>query len=143
MAASTASTFQDLPVNKLIAGVLWLVGVWATYASIVLLFGATPPPWYVPLLTALAVQAGLTATERHFFNGNRNEIGIIALVIDVLFNAGGLYTPMSRIGMTPPGRMLADVFGASAEVGKLSALALAIGIGYALARAPEFLWDAD
>lgn len=142
MAVRSNAIGIDLPISKMIAGVLWLVGVAATYASIVILIGDAP--WYVTVGTALAVQAGLTAIEYTFYNGGtKNEVGVIAIVFDVAFNAGGLYGPMSRIGATPTGGALSDAFGVAPSVGKIAALVLAVIIGYLLARAPEYIWESE
>ncbi|MDU9702162.1 hypothetical protein, partial [Helicobacter pylori] len=78
----------------IIAVVFWLVGVGTTYAAIAVLLGNAP--WYIAAGAALAVQAGLTAMEYKFYNSDqKNEVGLIAVVVDVAFNAGGLYGPMS------------------------------------------------
>ena len=131
---------NDFPFNKLIALVVWLLGVATTYMAIGVLLGSDTP-WHVSMLAAVVVQIVLTAVEYRFFQGERNEVGVIALCFDVAFNAGGLYDPMTRIGATPVGKALADVFTLQPTVGKVSALVLALILGYLLARAPEYIWE--
>ena len=142
MAVQSRDIGVDLPINKIIAALMWLVGVGTTYAAIAVLLGDAP--WYIAVASSLAMQAGLTAVEYKFYNGGqKNEVGLIALFIDVAFNAGGLYGPMSRIGATPTGNALSDAFGVAPNVGKIAALVLAVVIGYLLARAPEYIWESD
>lgn len=141
MAVHTQRAADEFPFNKLIALVVWLLGVGTTYMAINVLLGPDTP-WYISVLTATVVQLVLTAVEYRFFQGERNEVGVIALCFDVAFNAGGLYDPMTRIGATPVGKALSDAFGVEPTVGKISALILAVVLGYLLARAPEYIWEA-
>jgi hypothetical protein len=146
MAAAPASpakrTRTDIPINRAIAVALWLVGAGTTYAFIAPLIGAGAP-WYIAGITALVLQGALTATEWRFFNVQRAPLGLAALVLDVLLNAGGLFAPMTRIGQTPTGQMIAQAFSVTPEVSAITAFALAILGGLFLARAPEVIWAND
>lgn len=133
----------QFPVNRVLAALAWLLGCGATYSIVGVLLG-NDAPWYIAASTAAIVQALLTACEwRMFVQGKRSEAAIIALGADVICNAAGLYFPMTRIGDSPIGAMLADMTGAAPTVGKIVAAVLAIIFGYLLARAPEFIWQAE
>lgn len=140
---STPVYAGEFPVMKVIAIVAWVAGLSTTHMAIAALLGA-PVPWYIAFGSAIVAQIVITALEYLFFNvkSARNEVGAIALIFDVAFNAGGLYDPMTRIGATPIGHAIADSIGVQPTVGKIAALIIAGIIGYLLARAPEYLWQA-
>jgi len=140
MTTQTRTQAGDFPFNRLIAIAVWLLGCLATYAGIAVLLGADAP-WYISAGVALVAQAMFTAVEYRAFRRGMDEVAVIVIGLDVAANVGGLYGPMTRVGQTGFGQAIADVFGVSDSVGKVSAFILAAVVGYALARAPEKIWE--
>ena len=52
MAVQSRDIGVDLPINKIIAALMWLVGVGTTYAAIAVLLGDAP--WYIAVASSLA-----------------------------------------------------------------------------------------
>lgn len=136
-AASDASNRRQL-VNRVAAGIMWLIGLAATW----LLFAAFLPdaPIVVSGSAALIAQGLLTWFERPIWQGRPNMLGLAGIAIDTLLNAGGVFPYIRRIGETPPGAMLLDVFGGDTSIRPGVALILSLVLGFLIAAAPEELW---
>lgn len=123
-------------VNRILAVVAWCIGAVTTYLGILGMSGA---PWLVAASFAVVAQVLLTWAERAMWHGRPTLVGALALLFDVALNAGGVYAFVRRIGETPTGLMLSDVFGGSA-IGPIPAMIVALVVGFLIAAAPEELW---
>ncbi len=126
--------------NRVVAVIVWLIGVATTYLGFVTMLPDLP--WTVALPFALACQGMLTWMERGIWRGRHiTVVTMAALLIDVLLNAGGLYPYMARLGATPPARMLADAFGWGTTISPIGAIVIALIGGFLIAAAPEEYWN--
>lgn len=124
--------------NRIAAVVAWLVGLAATYLGLAVLL--TNAPWYVPALAALVAQGMLTWAERAIWRGKPSLVGALALLMDTLLNAGGVFPYALLLGATPPAIMIATVLGVPSQVGPLGAMIVSLVLGFAIAAAPEEFW---
>jgi hypothetical protein len=75
------------------------------------------------------------------WRGKPSSVGIGALLLDVLMNAGGVYVYVRNIGDTPTVRMLMEAFGLAGDVSPIGAMIVALVIGFLIAAAPEEFWS--
>ena len=124
--------------NRIAAGVAWLVGLTATYLGLAALL--TNAPWWLPLVAALVTQAMLTWAERAIWRGRPSLVGALALLMDTLLNAGGVFPYALLLGNTPPVQMFATVMGVPSQIGPVGAMIVSMVLGFAIAAAPEEFW---
>lgn len=130
---------NNRPLNRFIAVFAWLVGAAATWLGLTsFLPGA---PWWMPLVVAVATQGFLTVAQRAIWRGHPSMVSFAALLIDVALNAGGIFPYAQRVGETPTAKMIITTFGGSGQVGAITAMIVAVGLGFLIAAAPEELWN--
>jgi hypothetical protein len=123
---------------KAVAVALWLAGAWTTYLLIARLGG--PQPVWTAAAAALVVQAFLTALESPVWRGRATPVNWVAVALDTLANAGGIYPFMVNIGATPPAQMFITAFGLDGTISGPVAIAFSLVGGYMLAAGPESIW---
>jgi len=137
-AASPAPTAGRL-LNPLIGGLVWLAGL-ALTARFVAELQPTMPLW-MALLVALVTQILLSVLEHDIWRRRYAALPAVALVIDVLLNAAGLYYAVRALEQTTLVRMLVEVFRLrSDDVSAPVAFGVACMIGLIIAATPEYLW---
>jgi hypothetical protein len=124
--------------NRIAAVVAWLIGLATTYLGLAaLLLNA---PWWLPIAVALVAQGMLTWAERAIWRGRPSLVGALALLLDTLLNAGGVFPYALLLGDTPPVRMFATALGTPAQIGPVGAMIVSLVLGFAIAAAPEEFW---
>ncbi len=68
-------------------------------------------------------------------------LGGLAVAIDTLLNAGGIWLPILNLNDTPTWKMLADGLSLESDVSKAAGLVIALFIGFVLSIAPHRLWN--
>lgn len=124
--------------NRIAAVVAWLVGLAATYLGLAAVL--TNAPWWLPLVVALVAQGMLTWSERAIWQGRPSLVGALALIMDMLLNAGGVFPYALMLGATPTVQMFATVLGVPSQVGPVGAIIVSLILGFAIAAAPEEFW---
>jgi hypothetical protein len=124
-------------VNKAVASLTWLAAVYTTYLFLVAL-GVTPGAW--GLTSAVLAQGMLTWLEGPVWQRKFGDIGVFAVVVDTLVNAGGLWPYIRNIDQTPTWAMFQELGAAGGDMNAIVAGFLALMIGYVLAKAPETIW---
>jgi len=137
MATRTTSTGTITVSGRKIAAALTQVGSFITTWLFVQALGTTGVTGFV---VALIAEFVLMAAKHNTLYGRGDGIGLIAVAIDTLLNAGGLYPYMSRLDKTPTWTMLVTSFQLDGELRAVPALVLALLIGFLLSAAPTWLW---
>lgn len=90
---------------------------------------------------AFGVELFLFKAKGLVFNDKRSDdaFGWIAVFIDTLLNAGGLWTYVLNVDKTPAYKMLAVAFDMQPQIGKIWALVLSLVLGYLLSYGPHRL----
>lgn len=135
----TTASGSRLPGNKVAAVVAWLIGLATTYLGLAALLGNAP--WYIAAGAAVVAQGMLTWAERAIWKGRPSLVGGLALVLDTLLNAGGIFPFALRLGESPPVQMIARVLNTPSEIGPLGAMIVSLVLGFAIAAAPEEFWN--
>jgi hypothetical protein len=71
---------------------------------------------------------------------NTDAFGWIAIGLDTLLNAGGIWPMVQVLDKAPSWIMLKESMGMDGDMGKLPALVVALVLGYLLSIAPHRLW---
>lgn len=124
--------------NRVAAAIAWLVGLTATYLGLSALL--TNAPVWLPIVAALVAQGMLTWAERAIWHGRPSLVGGMALILDTLLNAGGVFPYALLLGNTPPVQMFAAVLNTPSQIGPVGAMIVSIVLGFAIAAAPEEFW---
>jgi hypothetical protein len=92
-------------------------------------------------LIAGGVELFLFMTKGLIFNERRSDdaFGWIAVGIDTLLNAGGMWSYVLKIDDTPSYKMIAVTFNMEAQMAAVWALVLALILGYLLSWGPHRL----
>lgn len=125
-------------VYKLIAAALWLVGAWTTYLLIARMVGGQP--WIASAIESLMVQSFLTVLESPVWRGRAGPVNVVAVAIDTLANAGGIFPFAENVGATPPAQMFIQAFHLDPNISPFVAIAFALLVGYLIAAGPEAIW---
>lgn len=133
------STRRAIPTNRIAAVLIWIVGVGTTYACISTLLPGVV--WYVPLGVSAITQLVLTLVESPALNLRPDLPSVIALVMDVLLNVGGLFFPLMRLGETGVGKAIATAFNVPPQMTGITTFILAALLGFVLSAAPEKIWN--
>jgi hypothetical protein len=120
------------------AAIVWCLGAAATASAVLVMMPDLP--WYFAAGFAVVMQGLLTKGQSKLWRGKASMTSLGCVIIDVLFNAGGIYPYAQRLGATPPAIMIADVFGVSSQMGAWGAMIVALALGVLIAGAPEELW---
>lgn len=123
--------------GRKIAAALTQIGSFVTTYLFVLALGIDGP---IGFLVALGVEFMLMAAKHNSLLGRGDSIGITAIVVDTLLNAGGLWPYMLRLDKTPTWGMMATSLHLESEVRLLPALGFALLFGFLLSAAPSWLW---
>lgn len=126
--------------NRLVAVIVWLIGVATTYLGFTTM--APGLPWTVALPFAFGSQALFTYMEMGLWRGKHvSAVTIAVLLFDVLLNAGGVYPLAMRLGATPTAAMFAEAFHWERAISPIGAMIVAIIGGFLIAAAPEEFWN--
>lgn len=141
MAAQTRRSVRDFAPTMngrkvagwIAAGFSFLTTLWCVQA----LGGTNWQAWAI----ALALELFLFMAKGLVFNERRGDdaLGWIAVAIDTLLNAGGLWGYVLKIDQTPAYKMLAVAFDMEPEIAKVWALVLSLALGYLLSYGPHRL----
>lgn len=124
--------------NRGAAVILWIVGAWATTVFMKEL--GLERPW--DIICGVGAQYLLTVLERPLWRfGQKSPLAIVAIVVDVIFNAGGLWSYLSKLGQTQTWQMLAEVSGSDPEPIALVRFVIAVGLGLVTAAGSDVLWN--
>lgn len=136
MSTRTAGRVVRIDGRKIAAGLTQAGSFITTYLFIqaIGLEGATA------FFVALGVEFLLTAAKHNVFAGRADALGGIAVGVDMLLNAGGLWPYMLRLDKTPTWSMLQTGLGLDGELRKLPALVLALVFGFLLSAGPHWFW---
>lgn len=157
--ATRTATQTGLPAmnGRKVAGIIaalfsYITTLWCVQALV-------DPSWHAPLPASEAAQstwwhAYLLAAGIEFvlfkvkglvFNDKRHDdaLGWVAVWIDTLLNAGGMWTYVLRIDDTPAYEMIAFTFNMEPQIANIWALVIALGLGYLLSYGPHRLLRDD
>lgn len=112
-----------------------------SYLTTYLFFAAFIDDMIVRLIVSITVEAVFYYLKEMLLS-NGEMLGVVALLFDTLFNAGGLYFSIKGMDKTPTFKMLSEVFtesGQPATLDKLTVFLIALGIGFILSLAPHSL----
>jgi len=100
---------------------------------------------YQGYLIALALELFLFMAKGLVFNDRRGDdaLGWVAVGVDTLLNAGGLWGYVLKIDQTPAYKMLAVAFDMEPRIAKIWALVLSLALGYLLSYGPHRLLRDD
>lgn len=121
-----------------IAAILAQLGSWATTYACVVALGVTG---YTGFFISIGAEFLLAAGKALVFSGKRNDtVGWIAIGLDTLLNAGGLWPYAQHLDNTPVWVMLVQSMGLDGELRKIPALVITLALGYVLSVAPHRFW---
>jgi hypothetical protein len=123
-----------------IAAVLAQLGSFATTYGCLLALGMHG---YSGFFVAIGVEFFLAAGKSLVFDGRKSgadAFGWIAIIVDTLLNAGGIWPGVQTLDKAPTWIMLKQSMGLNGELGPLPALIVALILGYLLSVAPHRFW---
>jgi hypothetical protein len=138
---STRTTREPMQINAhKVAAVLAQIGSFATtYGCILALGGSGKAGFFL----AVGIEFGLAAGKSLVFDGKKSSadaFGWIAIFVDTLLNAGGIWPGVLTLDKAPSWIMLKDSIGLAGDMGRFPALAVALVLGYLLSVAPHRFW---
>lgn len=141
MAGTTRAARDPMQINPhKIAAVLAQLGSFATtYGCVIALGGKGQLGFWL----AVGIEVLLAAGKSLVFDGkksNTDAFGWIAILLDTLLNAGGIWPMVQVLDKAPSWIMLKESMGMDGDMGKLPALVVALILGYLLSVAPHRLW---
>ena len=138
---TTRSNREPMTINpRRIAAAMAQIGSFATTYGCVIAMGGKGN---VGFFIALGIEFLLMMGKTLVFDGKKNEadfLGYVAILLDTLLNAGGIWPMVQTLDKAPSWIMLKESMGLVGEVGKIPALIVALVLGYLLAVAPHRLW---
>lgn len=132
-AIAEAPTRMD---GRQIAGLIALAGSFATTWAFI---AALDMPPLIGFGVALAVEVVLYYGKKLAFERGADSIGWVAVALDTLLNAGGLWPITKRFSATPTWIMLAESLGLEPQMSMLAALIIALVLGFILSALPHRL----
>lgn len=133
----------EMNADRWTSVVIWLIGVYTTRQALIEvgIGDNTPAGLVTSAVVALGLQWILTRVERRVWLGKVGIAPVIALALDTLANAAGIFPFMRNFGSTAVWSMLQAAFQSQSPFSLMAALGVSIGLGYAVARLPEQLWS--
>lgn len=133
------TTYADAPMRmdgRRVAGMIAQAGSFATtWAFIAAL--AMPP--LIGFGIALGIEIVLYYGKKLAFEQGADSIGWVAVALDTLLNAGGLWPITKRFSATPTWIMLAEALGLEQQMSSIAALIIALVLGFILSALPHRL----
>lgn len=123
-----------------IAAILAQIGSFATTYGCILALGITG---YTGFFLSVGAEFLLAAGKALVFNSKKDRadaVGWIAIGLDTLLNAGGLWPYAQHLDKTPVWVMLVQSMNLQGELAKLPALIITLALGYLLSVAPHRFW---
>jgi hypothetical protein len=133
------ATYAEPPIRidgRRIAGLIAQTGSFATTWAFI---AALKMPPLIGFGVALAVEIILYYGKKLAFERGADSIGWVAVVLDTLLNAGGLWPITKQFSATPTWIMLAESLGLEVQMSALAALILALVLGFILSALPHRL----
>lgn len=136
-------TLPTMNADRWTAIVIWLIGVYTTRQALIEVgVGATSSIGQtIATAVAIALQWILTRVERRVWLGKIGIAPVLALALDTLANAAGMFPYIRNFGSTSVWAMLQTVAQTNEPFTLTAALGVCLGLGYAVARLPEQLWE--
>lgn len=138
---STRTQREPMQINPhRITAALAQAGSFATTYGCVIAMGGTG---YTGFFLALGIEIVLMAGKSLVFDGRKSgadAFGWIAIALDALLNAGGIWPMIRVLDNAPTWIMLKESMNLQGDIGQLPALIVAIVLGYLLSVAPHRLW---
>lgn len=98
---------------------------------------------HVPsMLIALIVEYIIAkGKEAILVDGQHSDgLGMVCIIVDTLFNGGGLWGGFQQLDQTQAWQMLATSFGLASQIKAMPAMIIALVVGFLLSVAPHKLW---
>jgi len=138
----TPRTGRDpMQINpRKIAASMAQIGSFATTYGCILALGGKG---YTGFFYAVAIELLLMAGKSLVFDGKKSgadAFGWFSIIADMLINAGGIWPGVNVLDKAPTWIMIKESMQLSGEIGSLSALIVALILGYWLSVAPHRLW---
>lgn len=89
---------------------------------------------------ALILEWLLFEFKRALLSGERDLLGVLALIADTVLNAGGIWGLVLQLDATESYKMFSQSLQTGEEMRFVPALVIALALGAALAIAPHKLW---
>jgi hypothetical protein len=151
-ATKRLNRLPQMNADRWTAAIIWLIGVYTTRQALIEVgIGVMRTPdgqlavsttgQVIATVIALGLQWILTRVERRVWLGKVGIAPVIALILDTLANAAGMFPYIRNFGSTAIWAMLQTAFQSQAPFTLTAALGVCIGLGYAVARLPEQLWE--
>lgn len=138
---STRAQREPVQINPhKIAALLAQLGSWATTYAFILAIGITGMTGF---FLSVGVEFFLAAGKSLVFDGKKSSadaFGWIAIVVDMLLNAGGIWPGVQTLDKAPTWIMLKEGMGLNGDLSQLPALIVALVLGYLLSVAPHRFW---
>src|SRR5205809_565346 len=130
-----------MTADRWTAVVIWLIGCWTTRQALLEagVGAGIVGGEIIALVAALGLQWILTRVERRVWLGKVGIAPILALALDTLANAAGLFPYIRNFGNTSIWGMLQQAAESNAPFTLTAAFGVCLGLGYAVARLPEQL----
>jgi hypothetical protein len=123
-----------------IAAALAQLGSFATTYGCILALGGKG---YFGFFVAVGIEFFLAAGKSLVFDGKKSgadAFGWIAIFLDTLLNAGGIWPGVQTLDKAPTWIMLKQGMGLNGDLSSLPALIVALVLGYLLSVAPHRFW---
>jgi len=127
-------------VNRGGAIIVWLVGAAAT-ASFMSQLGVPDP---LHILVGFSLQFLLTKVEAPLWQGTQRAARcFVALVIDVIFNAAGMWPYLKNLGDTQVWKMLSEWTNTTDAPNIVVLIIVVLSLSTLVAAGAEWLWDQE
>jgi len=133
------ATYAEQPIRmdgRRIAGLIAQAGSFATTWAFI---AALDMPPLIGFGVALGIEIVLYYGKKLAFEQGADSIGWVAVALDTLLNAGGLWPITKRFSATPTWIMLAEALGLQAQMSSVAALIIALVLGFILSALPHRL----
>ena len=133
------TTRADAPIRmdgRRIAGLIAQAGSFATTWAFI---AALNMPPLIGFGISLGVEIVLYYGKKLAFENGAESIGWVAVGLDTLLNAGGLWPVAKGLSATPVWVMLAESLGLEKQMSALAALIIALALGFVLSALPHRL----
>lgn len=139
---TTAQEYMPRMNGRKVAG--WIAAVFS-YITTLWCVQALGGEGFMAYGIAFGLELFLFMAKGLVFNSRRQDdaLGWIAIAVDTLLNAGGMWNYILRVDETPAYKMIAVAFDMQPQIAKVWALVLSLVLGYLLSYGPHRLLRDD
>jgi len=138
--AQQSARRRQLPQNRIVAIVIWMLGAYLTGIGIMQMRVVPEVP---SMAIGIGVQLAMTFLESPIWRRWQiTWVTGVALFFDAFFNFGGIWQFASKLDQTNAWASIVDASQMSQQQGlpQLAKIGIAIALSVVLAATPEYLW---